>query len=328
MAIESPQHLSDSDLLDATVRAAEGERKSTVELLALLGEVDARRLHLGEGCSSLFTYCTQVLHLSEHAAYHRIEAARAARQFPVVLDHLAEGALTLTTVALLRPHLTSANHAAVLEAAKYKSKREVEQQVACLAPRPDARTVVRKLAPPVLAEAPAPKPSAVERPMPPLAPQPSRAVALPLAETRYLIKVTVSAETHAKFRRAQELLRHQIPNGDAAAVLDRALTLLVVQVERTKIAAATHPRATRSLESTGRYVPAAVKRAVWDRDQGRCAFEGPHGRCRETSRLEFHHLVPFAAGGRTVAANLALRCRAHNQFESDEWFGTGVSCTT
>jgi hypothetical protein len=56
-----------------------------------LGELDARRLYLGEGCASLFAYCTQTLRLSEHAAYHRIEAARAARLFPIILDLVADG---------------------------------------------------------------------------------------------------------------------------------------------------------------------------------------------------------------------------------------------
>jgi hypothetical protein len=73
---------TDRDLLAAVARAAADERHATVELLRLLAELDARRLYLGEGCSSLFSYCTQVLHLSEHAAYHRIEAARAARLDP------------------------------------------------------------------------------------------------------------------------------------------------------------------------------------------------------------------------------------------------------
>lgn len=54
------------------------------------------------GCASLFTYCTEVLRLSEHAAYHRIQAA-AARRFPFLFDLLASGALTLTTVTLLAP---------------------------------------------------------------------------------------------------------------------------------------------------------------------------------------------------------------------------------
>ncbi len=89
MLIPSLERLSDRDLLDATAFAAGAERRTTVELLTLLAELDARRLYLGEGCSSLFTYCTQVLRLSEHAAYHRIEAARAARRFPGILALLA-----------------------------------------------------------------------------------------------------------------------------------------------------------------------------------------------------------------------------------------------
>jgi hypothetical protein len=75
--------VSDADLLSAVTRAAGDERAATVHLIALLAELDTRRLYLAEGCSSLFTYCTQILHLSEHAAYSRIEAARCARRFPV-----------------------------------------------------------------------------------------------------------------------------------------------------------------------------------------------------------------------------------------------------
>ena len=84
--IESPDQLTDGELLAQVTRAAKQERAATAHLIALLAEVDARRLYLGEGYSSLFTYCTQALHLSEHAAYGRIEAARAARRFPVVMD--------------------------------------------------------------------------------------------------------------------------------------------------------------------------------------------------------------------------------------------------
>ena len=61
--------LSDEELLARVDALAASERHATVELLASLAELDARRLYLGAGCSSLFTYCTEVLHLSEHAAY-------------------------------------------------------------------------------------------------------------------------------------------------------------------------------------------------------------------------------------------------------------------
>jgi hypothetical protein len=76
------QHLPQQEVKALAAR----ERRVTVRLVAMLGELAIRRLYLAEGYSSLFTYCTQCLRLSEHAAYGRIEAARAARRFPRILD--------------------------------------------------------------------------------------------------------------------------------------------------------------------------------------------------------------------------------------------------
>jgi hypothetical protein len=137
--------LSDRELLAEVKTLAEHERVATAGLIATLAELDARRLYLGEGCSSLFSYCTRLLHLSEHAAYGRIEAARTARRHPVILDMLAAGSVNLTTVCLLAPHLTEENHVDVLNAAHHKSKREVEHLVASLRPQPAVPSVVRKL---------------------------------------------------------------------------------------------------------------------------------------------------------------------------------------
>jgi hypothetical protein len=53
----------------------------------------------------------------------------------------------------------------------------------------------------------------------------------------------------------------------------------------------------------------------------RFAFIGQGGRCTATGFLEYHHVVPFAAGGETSVKNLELRCRAHNQYEADRYFG-------
>ena len=127
--------LSDPELLQEVRRLAGQERHAIARLIAALGELDARRLYLGEGCSSLFTYCTQVLHLSEHAAYGRIEAARAARKWPAIFELLADGSVHLTAIGLLAPHLTAENHQQVLAAARHKSKREVEEIVASLRPQ-------------------------------------------------------------------------------------------------------------------------------------------------------------------------------------------------
>ncbi len=102
----------------------------------------------------MFAFCVQMLHLSEHAAYLRIEAARSARRYSDILDRLADGSLHLTAVSLLGPHLTAANHLEVLDSARHKSKRDVEQLVARLRPQPDVPAVVRKLPAPTRALVP------------------------------------------------------------------------------------------------------------------------------------------------------------------------------
>src|SRR6185503_17327386 len=138
--------LSDHDLLARIGDLAEREREATVELVAHLAALDARpSLYATRGHGSLFTYCTDVLRLSEDAACNRIYAARACRLFPVILDRLASGAVSLTSVRMLRPHLSSENHEAVLAKASGKTLREIEALIAELAPRPDVPTSVRKL---------------------------------------------------------------------------------------------------------------------------------------------------------------------------------------
>ncbi|HLG54749.1 MAG TPA: HNH endonuclease signature motif containing protein [Vicinamibacterales bacterium] len=323
--------LSDRDLLAAVKRLAEEECRATRSLIASLVELDARRLYLGEGCSSLFTYCTQILHLSEHAAYGRITAARAARRFPEILEQLTSGSITLTTVVLLAPHLTPENHRDLLASARHTSKRDVECLIARLRPQPPVPSSVRKLPSstprqPAVSESPVRESessvaAASPSPLPPPQPMPRPALVQALAPERYKIQITVGVETIQKLRRAQDLLRHPIPTGDPAAIVDRALTLLVEHLERTKLSATGHPHARQASVVRSRHIPAAVRRAVWARDEGRCAFVGANGRCTERGFLEFHHIVPYAAGGEATVETIALRCRAHNQYEAEQDFG-------
>ena len=63
-----------------------------------------------------------------------------------------------------------------------------------------------------------------------------------------------------------------------------------------------------------------MKREAWRRDDGRCAYTGRDGRCTERSFLEYHHVQPYAAGGAATAANIELRCRAHNAYEASLFF--------
>ena len=326
--------LSDRDLLAAVHRLATDERRATASLIASLAELDERRLYLAQGYSSLFTYCTQVLRLSEHAAYGRIEAARVARKYPVFLERLEAGDLTLTTIGLLAPHLTPENYQRLIDTATLKSKRDVEHRVATLRPRPAVPPVVRKLPQarfracnePVqmsLANQESTSRSIVVSSAPAIA-QPKAAPALvkPLAAERYKVQFTVTHETFEKLRRVQDLMRHTCPNGDVGIVFERALTVLLQHLEETKLAQVSRPQRPRVTRPGSRHIPSAVRRAVWLRDNGQCSFIGARGRCEERGFLEFHHVEPFADGGTAAVDNIQLRCRAHNQYESERWFGS------
>jgi hypothetical protein len=87
-------NFSNDELRAEVLQLARQERQATAALIRCLMEVDARRLYLANGYSSLFTFCTQVLHLSEHAALGRIELARAARRLPALVFHLEQGFIT------------------------------------------------------------------------------------------------------------------------------------------------------------------------------------------------------------------------------------------
>jgi hypothetical protein len=307
------------------------EREASAELVAHLAALDARpALYAAEGHGSLFTYCTDVLRLSEDAACNRIQAARACRDFPMILDLLGSGAMSLTSVRMLRPHLTTQNHEAVLARASGRSRREIEALVAELAPRPDVPSSVRKLptATPAPTLMPAATSTATATRVEVATLAPPEPVRRPIIETtspeRYRVQFTIGKESHDKLRRVQALLRREIPDGDPGAIFERAVSLLLEKVEKAKLGAALKPRSLpiRPGADRQRDIPSHVQRAVSQRDGGQCAFVSNSGhRCTERTFLEFHHILPYALGGLATVENISLRCRRHNQYEAELVFG-------
>jgi 5-methylcytosine-specific restriction endonuclease McrA len=162
---------------------------------------------------------------------------------------------------------------------------------------------------------------------PPLAPS-NPPLVRPLAPERYEVRFTADAETRALLKEAQDLLGHVLPTGDIATVFHRALKMLVADLKRRKFGATARPRPARTSSGTPANIPAAVRREVATRDANRCAFVSKNGhRCGETRFLEFHHVVPRAAGGEATPDNIQLRCRAHNGYEVDLFFGPGKRWT-
>ncbi len=313
----SLSHLANGALLHGLSALAAHDRVTTAEFIAHIAETDVRKLYVPAGHPSMHSYCMQVLKLSEQAALKRIRVGRMARRFPAIFDAITEGRLNLSTLLLLKPHLTEENADELLGAAANKSKAEVERLVAALCPKPD---VAPRIEPVVQASSPGSptqlSPGTVETPS-----EPSRVA--PLAPQRFALQLTMSQEAHDQLRYAQSLLG-KTSAADLPEVIARALDALVSGLEKQKFAKTNRPRTKtrRSSSQNPRHIPAHVKNAVWERDGGRCAFVSENGtRCPACTRLEFDHVIPVAKGGESTISNLRLRCRAHNQYEAECTFG-------
>jgi hypothetical protein len=141
----SLKRVSDVDLLRRLADLVGRSRCLDADVVAHIAEVDERRLYAREAMPSMFVYCVETLRLGENEAYLRIAAGRASREYPVLLEMLRDGRLHLTAVARLASHLTPENHRTVLERATNRSKREIGELIAELAPRPNVAATIRKL---------------------------------------------------------------------------------------------------------------------------------------------------------------------------------------
>ncbi|HEY8142536.1 MAG TPA: hypothetical protein VIG06_07695, partial [Kofleriaceae bacterium] len=310
--------MSDREVVERLEQLLREERRLTAAVLAHLGEVEARRLYLPAACSSMHGYCVRVLGMSEDQAFKRIRAARAVRRFPVVGTAVAEGRLHLTGIVLLAPLLTGENVAELVAEASGKSKAQIEILLARRAPRQDVPERLERVAEQRVLVVPGPVGHEV-------VPGPAQVAAklAPLSPERFALQVTIGEATRGKLLRAQALVRHQVPSGDLAEVLDRALDALLEKVEARKFGKVIAPRGAKASRNE-RYVPREARRQALARDGERCAFVAVDGRrCEETGFLELDHVVPVAQGG-DASDGVRILCRSHNQYEAERMLGRGA----
>ncbi|HEX6765167.1 MAG TPA: HNH endonuclease signature motif containing protein [Polyangiaceae bacterium] len=288
---------SDDDLLSDVARLLGAQRKLTARLVAHLAEIEDRRLHLLAGYSSMFDFCRQKLGMSEGEAFRRILAARLGRRYPVVSSLLTSGGINLTTLELVRERLTDENHQELLASVVGKSKREVRSLLAARFPQPDRPSRIQRLA-------------TIE----------------PLSEGRFRIEFTAGEELRRKLELCRDLMSHANPRRDLGVVIERAVDLLLVDLERKRLGRSKRPRRAavpeRTPESKPSGISTATRRDVFERNGVRCTYVAEDGRrCEARAFLELDHIEPKAVGGSDDANNLRVRCRAHNQLWAEQAFG-------
>ena len=345
------QAISD-DELEASLSGLLGAgARVEARIVAHLAEVEARRLHLLAGYSSLYDYCRKRLALSDYEAFIRIAVARVARKYPMVFEMLEQRRLHLTAICEVREFLTTENHRELFDAVSGKTKLQIREVLAQRFPQADVPASLKKL-------------PALE----------------PLSPGRYQLLLTLSAEQKEKLELARDLLSHANSRGDLALVVERALDELISRLEKrrfgfarpraahdcteasaatnggeqrpTKLGAAkvpvheqptsvaptgeTHvvkaharevrPSAPAAIDREGqrrrKHIAHATRRDVLARGNIRCAFVASDGqRCHARAFLQFHHRRAWACGGNDTADNLELLCRAHNHLLAERDFG-------
>jgi 5-methylcytosine-specific restriction endonuclease McrA len=352
MADTTPASLDSTALSRRLGELAGHERKVQVEFLLHLEEYDRRRAWAEAGYPSLWEWCLRVLHLREGAAGRRIAAMRVLRRLPRLAKALRDGRLSLSTVTLLGPVLTEENREEVLARAAYLTKAETEHLVVSLQPRtapkeglrllspsravssPSSAAQVSSAAPPRETPPPHQEPPALTNPPDRCHPRPSsRAILEPVSADTYSLRATVDSAFKKDLDQLKALLAHKFPDGDLGAVLREAVQCALAKHGKRKGAVEpsrkrkSPPPKERAADqkprpATREPIPAAVRREVWKRDGGQCAWRSEDGhRCGSTWKLELDHIVPAALGGPSTVENLRVCCRTHNQLHADHAFG-------
>jgi hypothetical protein len=332
------------------------ERAALAEFLVALADFDRRRLWVDLDHASLFAFLVKDLGLSNGAAFYRKTAADLVQRFPQIVEPLRDGRLCLTTVVELSKIITNENATEVLPRFFGASKRDAKNVVAEIAPEPaPERTVVTSLitARPAEADAdqaelrpanhlransgPAPQegsliPSRVDSP---------RTVVEPKNAELSRVHVTVSRKLVEMLEAARAALSHSHPGATDGEILEVGLGLIIqrhakrrgmVKNPRKKAAesmppgSAPSPAAEAAPVVQGRYVPAAIRRAIWQRDDGKCQWKlEAGGICGSTCRVELDHIEPFAKGGRILKPEEGrLLCKHHQDVSARQVYGDEV----
>ena len=344
---------SDEQLLSETEVLNLKENKLKAQVIIHLIEIEDRELHLQQGCGSLFSYCQEILRLSESAAGRRIAAARAIRKFPDLYALLVDQRISLATLSLVASNLTPKNKSELLANVVDKSKREVECYLASISDKPTK--MVERI-----------KPVTVNKPEPKITyPNVTTTTATVNAcshqqsnstntvncekneeyeveELRFELRFSISDDLMEQFKESLQLLSGKYPKG---ATIEDAFAEFVKlfldknspkrREERRQASKKSNPCVESAPEAGGksmtgenkkptRYISLEKRDQVWLRDEGRCTYINNDKRCTCTHDLEIDHIEPFAIFKNNDISNLRLRCRAHNLYSAKKFFGKSV----
>jgi len=350
---ETLEGLSIEELDRSTEKLVRAEKRNVALVIAHIAEMSRRKGHLECGYKNLFEYCTRRLHLSEGSVALRIQVANVSRRFPQILVALAENRMSLTVAGLLAPVLTESNVEKLLSDCAGMTKREAEEYLVALRPKPVFAPSIRRTpsrpqrgrlaltSPPRVQTAPPDKTPPVQetwagRP----AFRTSPSILEPARPEIYNFRFASDRKFKEKFERLAEVLGVENPLQHMAEIMEQALDMALDKkdlkrkrarrLEREAKRSGKTPRKKSRLDeipsdeqkANSRYIPSEVRERVHDRAGHQCEYEAKDGtRCRSRTGLEVEHQLPFALHRSHDERFLSLQCRQHNLLSAERIFG-------
>jgi hypothetical protein len=280
------------------LKAAEGFKRSEIEIISCLQEVDDSSTFLRLGYTSLYDYMINALGFSESSASNFITVSRKAKEIPLLQSAIQEGTLSVSKARKITPVLTLENQEEWIEKAKTLPQRQLEQEVAREIPREDVPERIKFV-----------------------------------SESRMELRMGISKEIEEKLRHVQDLESQR--TGHHVRIEETLATLLEVYLEvkdpvrradrilkKESIKVSEHVARHAEKEKTKPAhlapIPSAIKHRVTKRDRGRCTHVDLKGkRCGNRRWIEIHHIVPRSKGGTNSPENLRTLCHSHHKLEHE-----------
>ena len=337
---ESLERLSTEELDDSVEKLVRAEKRNVALMIAHIAEMARRKGHLERGYKNLFEYCTRRLSLSEGSVYLRIQVANVSRRFPQILVALAENRLSLTVAGLLGPVLTESNVEKLIAHCAGMTKREAEEYLVALRPKPLFSPSIRKApSQPALTAPAVVQPTSLQlrqsdattpRPVPRVSPS----ILEPARPETFNFRFAADRKFKEKFERFAEVLGVENPLQHMAEIMEQAMDIALDKKDVKRKRARRLERKPRSLDNSrqrprldkvrakSRYIPSHVRERVHERAAYQCEYRGPDGtRCRARTGLEIEHERPFAIHRSHDEKYLRLYCRPHNRLSAENVFG-------
>ncbi len=326
-------------LIDEAESEIQSNRESTARIVQKLVDIEAQRVYLQLGFSSLYELATERFRYTPSAAMRIIKAVRVSAAAPSVVSKLASGELNFETIGVLFPFVKEPVLQELVTRCSGRSKEDAEKIVAPL--RPVTMNEMRDRIVPVVVRKSGYSSlfqDGEQNNNPFLAPAQLEMRSCEdfgqRADERFHLSFSASKEVKELLRRARQLMFRGDPDEVTfEKVIGRALTFYLSrhcpmerqrrrEERREKAAAKKCIDNTAPSGTSAHRVPMTVRDRVLERDGYQCSFISEDGkRCSCTVDLEIDHILPLGRGGTSADSNLRTLCRAHNLARAREVFG-------